>query len=760
MAKSFLIDQEIAEGLQGFQASGLWYSGSENEGIDFSQWIESRLLNRFSQNPEWSELGVVALGSWARHELCPRSDIDLLLFGDESKVLSFVTRVASEGVKIRYRIPQDLNDWTVGVEDFDILGILPARAITPHLNGELEEQKSMIYKKGERFLKSLIKAMGKERQTRHQRYDSISNYLEPNLKYGPGGLRDLQQALYVKNLFPHRFEDEEGELATRSLAQYCQFFLTLRRRLHLMGYGDSVTSGIQTELASWYLSPDLKTFMRDIQLGLGRVSFYADWVVERATASRGRLEKIKSQSLNKLSDCFAALAEDSSRLMQGRVRAKMESSDYKEVSGTLIGRQLSRFFHIEQSEQYLVALFKAKVIDFCIPELQRVAGLVQHDQYHRYTVDAHLLQAIRVVKRLFIRPRLVGCLSTLVQQMTPKDWKILLWTALYHDLAKGLGGDHSTKGAALVKRDFIRMKLPLRLTVETAWMVERHLDISTAAFRMNPHAYSTWQKMHNKGISGDRLRRLTVFTAVDILATNPEAWSQWKEKLLMDFYTGMSSPRAGKFVGLMEMAEQARVSLNLRFVNALDPAIPENIPNKILLSDIEALERSSNRDLDLLIWRPASGQFWIRFHSRQDRSGLFLGWTKTLFASGCKILQALVQTDDEFGAYDWFLVKSSRPSTQLKTWISLTNLEKVKVPNVKFERVKLISQDDKEAVISFRGRDRPGLLMVAAQAIAAEGCSIRWAKAFTWGRQVDDVFGIQLTDDLETKVEKIAQRIT
>ncbi|MBK8202940.1 MAG: hypothetical protein IPK68_11670 [Bdellovibrionales bacterium] len=82
------------------------------------------------------------------------------------------------------------------------------------------------------------------------------------------------------------------------------------------------------------------------------------------------------------------------------------------------------------------------------------------------------------------------------------------------------------------------------------------------------------------------------------------------------------------------------------------------------------------------------------------------------------------------------------------------------LPEAKFDRVKLVNQDENEAVLSFRGKDSPGLLLTAAQALAQEGCSIRWAKAFTWGRQVDDVFGVKLEPDLAKRVENIARKTT
>ena len=751
----------MAEGLQGLRPDGTFVRGGAGPGVPLSNWLEDKLLRRLSSHPEWQEVGAVALGSWARGQLCPRSDVDLLLTGDEDKAFSFATRLSEEGLRLRYRVPQDPEDWMVGVEPFDILALLHGRALNPSAEQRLEAQKQKINSRGRLVATKLMQAMREERKARSKRYDSISNYLEPNMKYGPGGLRDLQQALYVHELYPQKFDTQVSEHSLATFDRYNKFFLTLRQRLHLMGRGDAVPASDQVELAAWFGYDNLKEFMREIQLGLGRVSFYADWMVERAIASKAAIAAVEEAKLTKMLDGFSALEANPSRLMQGRVRAFVEPFSKSMPTWPQVGKAMGRYFDLAQPEEFLVSLFRSRLLDFCVPELRKVSGLVQHDQYHRFTVAAHLVQAVRVTHRVYKRPSTLGRLKLLVRDLTDKDWKILLWSALYHDLAKGKGGNHSIKGASLVKKDLVAMKLPLRLTVETAWMVEHHLDVSTAAFRMNPHAKATWRKLHQKGIKGDRLRRLVIFTAIDILATNPEAWTDWKERLLMDLYEVATSARASKFMKLLEMAENQKIRLSEDFTRGLDPALVEEVPVRFLLEDYRQLRAKRRGNLEDFIWRcPEKGNYWVRFHSRLDRPGLFRDWTQLLYASGCKILQSAVQTYPKFGAYDWFKVKSSRTPAQLKKRMSLVDLAKVKNPEVHFDVVTIVSQDEEEAALSFRGKDSPGLLVAAASALADEGFTIRWARVFTWGRQVDDVFGVEAIPNLQAKVEKVGQRLT
>lgn len=758
--KSFLSPQEMEEGLAGLRPDGL--IALDGNKIPFSYWLEQKLLQGLSSHPEWEELGAVALGSWARGELCPRSDVDILFTGNEDRAFAFTSRLSEEGICLRYRVPEDFEDWTVGVEPFDILAVLQGRALHSSAEKSLQQQKEIIRKRGRAFVAKLMQAMREERKARSKRYDSISNYLEPNLKYGPGGLRDLQQALYVHQLSPHKFNTQVSEYSLKTFVKYRRFFLTLRQRLHLMGRGDAVPAGDQLELAHWFGYLDLREFTREIQLGLEQVSFYADWMVERAQATQKNMTAVESAQLKKFLDGFAVLEKNPSRLMQGRVRAFMESfSKKKRPSWQAVGKAMSRYFHLDQSEEVLVALFRSRLLDFCLPELRKVAGLVQHDQYHRFTVDAHLLQTVRVLCRIDKRPSSLGRLKKVVKELGEGDWKILLWTALYHDLAKGKGGSHSINGASLVKKDLVAMKMPLRLTVETAWMVEHHLDLSNAAFRMNLHAKTTWSQLHEKGIQGDRLKRLVIFTAIDILATNPDAWTDWKEHLLMELYEVLTSQRVSKFIKLLESAKSQKIHLSEEFIRGLDPALVEEVPVRYLLEDYKQLKSKRRGDLATLIWKSSKqDKYWIRFHSRQDRLGLFRDWVQTLYASGCQIQQSAVQTDVKFGAYDWFKVRSSRTLAQLKKMISVVDLSQVKTPEAFFDQVSIVSQDEEGVVLSFRGKDRPGLLVKAASVLTDEGFTIRWARVFTWGRQVDDIFGVKAISSLQARVERVTQRLT
>lgn len=729
-----------------------------SESDNFSTWLGQYLEGKLKKIPGWQEALPIALGSWARGELAPHSDIDLLFVGEEAAVLKFVEQAQAQGLKIRYRMPEDPKDWTVNVKSFDVLALLDARAFDERSHKMLLEQQALIASKGKSFVQSLLKDMTVERKSRNERFDSISNYLEPNIKYGPGGLRDLTQAQYVFKLFEKRFKDSPWVFET--LKQDKAFLLRLRQKLNLQASSDVLLSTEQIELAKWFGFENVQDFMREVQQRLSRVSFVADWVVAAAKAGAGKIKVVQERAIKNLSQALLALQEDPSTLMQMKVKSALPEvmADTKQRDRRQIGRWVFSSLHWQQSEDFFYALFRSGLMAVIFPEFKRLEGLVQHDQYHRYTADAHILQAIRQVLRLLKRPQKLKKLSSLFRHLTDDDRRVLFWTAIYHDMAKGRGGDHSTQGAELLKEDFTAMGFSLRLTVEVAWMVENHLLLSTAAFRRNLHSPSTWRELHQRGVKGQRLRRLAIFTVVDILATNPEAWNDWKESLLLQLVNVMESPRVDRYARFMDLAEKQNLKLNREFLGGLDPALVEELPPKVLLKDYERLENEKG-DLEVLIIQQKDSVFWLRFHRRVDRPGLFREFTQTLFAIGCKIQQASIHTFDEYGVYDWFKVLNKRTKDQLKKMLSFVTVSDVKPPQVVFDNIKVVSEDESEVIISFRGKDQKGALIAAAEALFAENLTIRWARVHTWGRQIDDVFGVSRVPDFEEVIKRIREKL-
>lgn len=708
-------------------------------GPALSRWFVDLLQDRWRMGEDFSAAAPILLGSGARDEITLRSDIDLFIAGDEQAGARWIRHLQEGGLKVRARFPEDADDWTVGAGIEDHLALLEPKPLNPLAEKILGQHREKLWRKARKNRRSILRQIAKDQQERRARHDSIANFLEPNLKYGPGGLRDLDQARQIARLFPEKIGGDEHALSI--LRYYSAFWLTMRHRMHLEGQNDVLMSSAQFDLARW-MGMQHKDFMRQVQRGLSRVSFYSRWIAEKAKLSEVSWEKLEAVTWSQPEQAVRALEKDSSVLMQHQVRAnlsrlfpaKWQSRDHGE-RGQLLGRVLRP----GAPEDFIRAVFSSRLIDRLCPEIVPLVGYVQHDQYHRYSAEVHLQQACIQYQRTLLHPRRLGPLAAEVRELTPQDRWILGWTMLFHDIMKGREVDHSVEGTRWVRRELARFGESETLIEEVAWLVENHLILSQAAFRRNPQSPATWKELGEKGVSGARLRRLAVFTAVDILATNPEAWTPWKARLLGDLVRAMRAPTVRSY---QKWSEQVRKSELPRACLELDPFLLEHLPAKRLVEDLKVLSSGKGESKPLLWSR--GGQVWIRFHRREDQSGLFAEFVRRLFDWGLNIRHASVHTLEGVGVYDWFQVSSKRSLPVLRKWLEMSSVASPRAaPEVRFDRIQWVSRDEREWIVSFQGIDQPGFLVAAATALTSLGCSIQAARVHTWGRRVDDLFHLQ-----------------
>src|SRR5689334_20334433 len=166
--RSFLLDSDLEPAFQ-----ELVGDGSQNlfevarRRRDFSRWLEARLLTRLQRYGDFAALKPILLGSWSRHELCPKSDIDMLFAGDEAKIHEFTSNAFKDGLKLRARTPENRADWTVGVDPFDVLALQAARAFDKEGEAELAAQQ----KPATKVRKTILKSIRLEREERRKRQD-------------------------------------------------------------------------------------------------------------------------------------------------------------------------------------------------------------------------------------------------------------------------------------------------------------------------------------------------------------------------------------------------------------------------------------------------------------------------------------------------------------------------------------------------------------------------------------------------------------
>jgi [protein-PII] uridylyltransferase len=696
-----------------------------------SQFLSEKVLSVFRNHPLWKVAQPILLGSWGRGELTPKSDLDLLFCGDPEKVFALVTDLQNQGFRIRYRIPENSNDWSQGVLSADILALWRAQAETPEAQEQLKLQQELLFR-NRKIKAQILKDLLRERKERARRFDSIQSFLEPQIKYGPGGLRDLFQGEVILDLFPEKFIDHTGH-ENEIFEYYRQYFLTLRQKLHFNGYSDVLVATEQFELAKWFGYSENSEFMRQIQRGLARVHFYSEWVLARAQCSPKKLKMLETKKLQKPLDLFALLKKDPSILAQYQVRAAIDRFDYSKKTQGLI---LEKMFSKEASDFTLQAVFNSRLIDKICPRILHLVGLVQHDQYHRFTADAHLLQACREVKRLQKSAQILGPLKKWQKQLSAKDWKILSWVALYHDLAKGLKGDHSEIGEKWVFEDLKAYGMPKEFAQEVAWLVRHHLELSIAAFRKNPQSPATWQALQDLGLNEQRLLRLALWTAIDIRATNPEAWTDWKAKLLDGLVAKLLAGGTQNFLKLKQKLPKGIAS---EVIDALAPELFENFSSEKLSLD---LQNGLQGESSWVLIRDSQRKLWVRYHQKQDRPGLLSELVERIYSAGASVQHALVHTLPSVGVYDWFQVHTTKDPQALLKLLQKLQSSELRAPQVQFMSIDLISQTDSVWVVSFRGADQKGLLLAASLKLKELGAEIKSARVHTWGRQIEDLFEI------------------
>ncbi|UOF02055.1 [protein-PII] uridylyltransferase family protein [Bdellovibrio reynosensis] len=727
---------------------------------NFSSLLGVKLEERFKASPLWQESHPIILGSWARGELCPKSDIDILFCGPEEKVKAFVDHIQEQGLKLRYRMPHNPEDWTENVEAFDILALLKARPTTPEAAQKLYEQQKKIWAKKKHYRRILLKAVKDERKQRAQRFDSITNYLEPNLKFGPGGLRDLEQGLQIYELFAEKFTHPGHALNV--LNYYRSYLLNIRQRLHLEGHGDILSNAIQFDLGRWMGFKTHKDFMRDLQRGLSRVHFYSDWIVEVAESSDQELRNLENLEFKKFEDMEVALHKSSTVLVQKKVRENLDALMPDAKLKSFAKRRaavLENVLQVKNTDEHLVSIFRSRFIDKLLPEMRRLVGYVQHDQYHRFTADSHIMQACREVKRIYKKPSELGPLKSLHTKLTPEDWRILSWSCLYHDLAKGLesGDHHSDLGVTIVERDFKTYGFSKSFTQEVKWMVKNHLELSQAAFRKNPKDPKVWQELRDAGVQEARLYRLALFTAIDIRATNPEAWNEWKAKLLRDLVLSLESKKAQDYFAFQSLGKSKKLKITSEVIEELGPVLLDSLAMKDLVGDMKKAELSEHA-LKPWVYQTRKGEVWIRFHEKKDRKGLLSDYVGQLYSLGLGVRHASIHTLPNVGVYDWFQVSTSKNIQALAKVLENSQVQSKAVPEVKFDSIQLVSADDKEWVISFKGPDQTGLLASAAKSLSDLGISVKSARVHTWGRQVDDVFFVKAAGEASQLIAALKEK--
>jgi [protein-PII] uridylyltransferase len=679
-------------------------------------------------NPSAAErLGVVATGGFGRGELAPLSDLDLLflrpykqtprgeqiveymlyLLWDLGLKVGHATRTVDESLRYAER------DQTIRT------ALLEAR----YLWGDRALYDDLVRGFAQKFHtgdgRDFVEAKLAERDQRHLRMGDSRYVVEPNVKEGKGGLRDLHLLFWIAK-YLYRVS-EPGDLVAKGVLTKAEarlferaerFLNTVRCHIHFL-----------TGRADDRLSFDLQ---REIAGRLG----YQDRPGSRGVERFTKHYYLHAKTVGDLTRIFIAALEDSHR-RKPKLAALWQTLRPRQLEGfKLDGERLAvatpdaftadpvailRLFHVAQEndldvhpatlrqithnirlvdrlrgdpeanrlfmammtsrhdpETTLRRLNEAGVFGRFVPDFGRVVAQTQHDMYHTYTVDEHTIRAIGILSRIESgdlkddHPLAADIVHKILSR------PVLYLAVLLHDIAKGRGGDHSVLGAEVAMYLGPRMGLSAAETETVAWLVRYHLAMSATAFQRDLMDPKTIENFAALVQSPERLRLLLVLTVCDIRAVGPNVWNGWKAALLRQLYHAAEQVLSGGTLagGRAERIKQIQADVAARLPGWTDQDREEHFArgyapywlsfDPATLARQAELVRGAERDHQPLAIEhridPARSVTEVTIYTL-DTHGLFARLAGAMAVSGANIVDAKIFTLANGMALDTFWVQ-------------------------------------------------------------------------------------------------------
>ncbi|GGJ81946.1 [protein-PII] uridylyltransferase [Pseudomonas matsuisoli] len=560
--------------------------------VEDRAWFVDQILQVAWKRFDWptdSEVALLAVGGYGRGELHPYSDIDLLILLAEddheayrAPIEGFLTLLWDIGLEVGQSV-RSVNECVKEAQaDLTIAtNLMECRTLA----GSEHLRQAMLKVTDAAHLwpsRTFYLAKRDEQLKRHAKYNDTEYNLEPNVKSSPGGLRDIQTILWIARrqfgtLNLHALVNEgfliENEFSLLVSAQ--EFLWKVRYALHmlagraedrllfnhqkqvaeLLGYAeDDAKRSIERFMQKYYrvvmsvteLNELINQHFEDVILHGGAKST-PEPINSRFQLRDGYIEATSEGVFKRtpfaLMEVFVLMAQapdikgvraDTIRLLRDH-RHLIDDEFRQDIRNTSLFIEL--FKSPQGIHRNLRRMNRYGILGRYLPEFGHIIGQMQHDLYHIFTVDAHTLNVIKHLRKLR-RPELAEkfpLASELIERL-PKPELVYL-AALYHDIGKGRGGDHSEIGAADAEAFCARHQLPPWDSKLIVWLVQNHLIMSSTAQRKD---LSDPQVIHDFALQvGDQvhLDYLCVLTIADINATNPTLWNSWRASLMRQLYT-------------------------------------------------------------------------------------------------------------------------------------------------------------------------------------------------------------------------------
>ncbi len=828
------------------ELEGRFYAG-EDAGLliqDLARFIDSILQmawDRFTWNENrnsWrkNRISLVAVGGYGRGELHPHSDIDLLVLLERSaygthkdNIQSFLTLLWDIGLEVGHSVRsvrecrvQARNDVTV------LTALMESRTIC----GDDELRVAMQHQirpakiwPPERF----FEAKRDEQNERHRKSDHTEYSLEPNVKTSPGGLRDTQTVMWIarRNFGTVNFDDlvalEFLTAAERDvLLQGQRLLWKIRFALHLtskrnddrlsfehqpklaelFGYRDESQLAVEQFMQVYYRTALevhavcellLQHFEEAILRGRerGKVRPINDYFQVCNNFIEVTADDVFSRHPPALLEIFIHMGQDASiegaRAATVRlIRRNIELIDDDFRRNPLV---TEHFLTVLRSSEHLFSQLRHMerygILGAYLPEFGRVIGQMQFDLFHIYTVDAHTLQVVRNMRRFRYRNQEQRFpIAAHIYPRLPKV-ELLFIAGLYHDLAKGQGGDHSRLGEDVAAAFCKHHGLGTWDTNLVCWLVRNHLNMSYTAQRKD---ISDPDVIHDFALFvGDQVRLdyLYALTVADINATNPTLWNSWRATLMRQLYVETKKALRHGLENYVDKSEY--------ITEAQNHAIERLAEHGISREEALGTWGSVNEDYFLresvsdLVWHAtaikshaiASGPLILirdEFSSRGEggathifiygnkQESHFVATVTALDHLGINVVDARIASSDQH-VFNTFivleangqmvgerptrheqirstLVKHIQAEGRLKPVTRRRTPRVLKHFNFKTEVTIINDASHENTILEVVTPDRPGLLTIIANILVDMDIILQNAKITTLGERVEDVFYI------------------
>jgi [protein-PII] uridylyltransferase len=826
------------------------------DGADVVQLVHSRawvveqllLLAWIKLVPITENTGLVAVGGYGRGELHPGSDVDLLiLLGDKIEKVSikeeieaFVQMLWDAGFYLGHSVrtvPECSED---AVKDVVTATTLMESRLLAGSRDLFNAMLAAISSERMWSAKEFFEAKFEEQKQRHQRYHETAYKLEPNIKEGPGGLRDIQMISWVarRHLGAQTFHglvehDYINDSEHRDLVGGQHFLWRVRFALHLLAgrSEDRLLFDFQGQIAERFgfegsetslaVEQFMQLYYRTV-MRLERLNESLLQLFQEALLSSGQDEVIELNENFQARNGFVELRNEAEFV--DRPVALMELFVLLARDENLIGVTASTIRSIRDHLYLVDEEFRcSKEVNACFLELLRqpqgvytqlkrmnrygllaalipafgnIVGRMQYDLFHVYTVDQHTLFVVRNLRRFAYgkyQERFPHARSVFKRIAKPE---LLYLAAIFHDIAKGRGGDHSELGAVDAEAFCTMLDIEPSEREMVAWLVRHHLMMSQTAQRKDISDPQNIQQFAELVANTRYLDHLYLLTVADIAGTNPQLWNNWKNMLLWELYLatgealrrGLENPI--KRATRIRETRAAALSLCLRrglettTVNHLWDTLPEYAfwrlsPDQLEWTTETVLNEGERKRCiavrpvqphgvsELLVCVP-------------DHKGLFASITSILDEMGLDVMSARVLTTRDERSYDLFQlmdqhgdVLNQNDAGELVRRLQLVTRDCKPRPPVKrtmprrlrhftFDPEIGIAKDPDQAgsVLHIHCNDRPGLLSRIAAAIFMQDIQVHNARIATFGERVEDTFLVSdadhqpLTDDKKTALSK------